>query len=60
MRRSTFVLQTIFRHSIRLKQTDSACWTIKLIQTNCLTNVEPDVERLTHPLRFEIKKMFPF
>ena len=29
MWRSTFVSETIFRRSIRLKQTDRACWTIQ-------------------------------
>ena len=28
-RRSTFVLETIFRRSLHLKQTDRTCWTIQ-------------------------------
>ena len=30
MWRTTFLPETIFSRSIRLKQTDSACWTIQI------------------------------
>ena len=43
MSRPTFVPETIFRRSLRLKQTDRTCWTS--IQTHSATNlIRPDVE----------------
>ena len=58
MWRSTFVPETIFRRSIRLKQTDTTCWTIQTYSDELNWTRRGTFHELNSPNRVRLMKKF--